>query len=129
MRRNEIPALRWIDVNVAGPTITVTRSVEDTKKHGRRIMTPKTANSVRTFKIDDGLVALLRSERERRLRLVAGIPDGIDIDLSLVKLPAEALVFPAVGGDLTAIRSPFSVSEMFKADKEARHLSGGFAAS
>jgi hypothetical protein len=32
----------------------------------------------------------------------------------LVKLPAEALVFPAIGGDLTAIRSPYSISEKFK---------------
>jgi integrase len=73
MGRNEILALRWVDVNFEAATISVTRSVEQTKKHGRRGMTPKTANSVRTFKIDDALVA--------------GIPDGAEVDLSLVKLP------------------------------------------
>jgi integrase len=114
MRRNEILALRWIDVNLDAATISVVRSVEETKKHGRRIMTPKTANSVRTFKIDDGLVALLRSEREKHLRLVAGIPDSADVDLSLVKLPTDALVFPAIGTDMTAIRGPTSISLMFK---------------
>jgi integrase len=47
------------------------------------------------------------------LRVTAGIPDGAAVDLSLVKLPADALVFPAIGCDLTAIRSPESVSLMF----------------
>jgi integrase len=122
MRRNEILALRWIDVNFDTATITVMRSVEETKKHGRRVMTPKTENSVRTFKIDEGLVALLRSEREKHLRLVAGIPDGVEVDLSLVRLPAEALVFPAVGTDLTAIRSPISMSRMF--DKRVSKIGG-----
>jgi hypothetical protein len=31
--------------------------------------------------------------------------------------------------DLTAIRSRFSVANMFQADNQARHLSGGVAAS
>jgi len=65
------------------------------------------------FKIDDGLVALLRSEREKHLRLVASVPDSAEVDLSLVKLPAESLVFPAIGTDLTAIRSPAAVSLRF----------------
>jgi integrase len=114
MRRNEILALRWIDVNLDTATIAITRSVEETKKHGRRIMTPKTANSVRTFKIDDGLVTLLLTERQKHLRLVAGVPDSSDVHLSLVKLPADAMVFPAVGANLTAIRGPTSIGLMFK---------------
>jgi integrase len=40
------------------------------------------------------LVALLVSERERHLRIMAGVPDGAPVDLSLVKLPAGALMFP-----------------------------------
>lgn len=32
----------------------------------------------------------------RSTRIVAGIPDGIDVDLSIVKLPAGALMFPDV---------------------------------
>ena len=57
MRRNQILALPWSDVQFDAVTITVTRSVEETKKYGCRIRTPKTANSVRKFKIDAGLVA------------------------------------------------------------------------
>jgi integrase len=72
-RRNEILALRWIDVDLDAKTIAITRSVEETKAHGRRVKGPKTKRGRRTIQIDDGLVALLRTERERHLRLVAGI--------------------------------------------------------
>lgn len=116
MRRNEILALRWIDINLGARTISVTRSVEQTGKHGRRVKGPKSARGNRLFEIDDGLVALLRSERDRHLRLVAGLPDGVDVDLSLIRLPDEALVFPAIGGgNLTALQSPQSVTNMFVA--------------
>jgi integrase len=114
MRRNEALALRWFDIDLDTGMISVTRNVEKSKMYGLRIVTPKTARSVRKFKIDDGLVRLLRSERERHLRLQAGIPDGVGVDTSLIRLPADALVFPAMPGtDLTAIRSPGSVSKMF----------------
>lgn len=34
------------------------------------------------------------AERERHLRIVAGVSDGVADDPSLVKLPAGALMFP-----------------------------------
>jgi integrase len=37
----------------------------------------------------------LLEEREKHQRIVAGIPDGAGVDLSLVKLPDNALMFPA----------------------------------
>ena len=55
---------------------------------------PKTARGKRTITIDDDLIALLMAERERYLRIMAGVPDGAPVDLSLVKLPADALMFP-----------------------------------
>jgi integrase len=114
MRRNEILALRWVDIDPATGTISVTRSIERTKKHGRRVKGPKTARSRRTIKIDEGLTALLRSERERHLRLVAGVSDEANVDLSLVKLPDGAPVFPAIrGGSLTALQSPDSITAAF----------------
>ena len=123
MRRNEILALRWLDVDLEGGTISVSRNVEDTEAQGRRIGTPRSKAGHRSFQIDPGLVGLLRMERERALRLVAGIPDGAEIDLSLVRLPDGALVFPAIGADLTAIRSPAGVTTLFI--RRARRL--GFA--
>lgn len=123
MRRNELLALRWVDVDLEAATITVSRNVEDTKAHGRRIITPKTKRGFRTFQIDQSLVNLLRMERARALRLVAGIPDGAEVDLSLIGLPDGALCFPAVGVDLTAIRSPDGVTTDFSS--RARQLFKG----
>jgi integrase len=114
MRRNEILALRLDDdIDLDRATISVTRNVEDTETHGRRIGTPKSKNSVREFQIDAGLVALLRKVRETALRIVAGVPAGADVDLSLVKLPKDALAFPVVG-TLTEIRGPDTVTNGFK---------------
>jgi hypothetical protein len=52
-----------------------------------RFKEPKSARGKRTIAIDDELVALLVAERERYLRIVAGVPDSAEVDLSLVKLP------------------------------------------
>jgi integrase len=120
-RRNEILALRWIDIDLEAKILSITRSIEETKKHGRGIKGPKSARGRRKIKIDDSLVALLRSERERHLRLVAGIPDGVEVDTSLIRLPEGALVFPATSGtDLTALRCPDAITKMFA--KWARKL-------
>src|SRR5262249_626576 len=113
MRRNEMLALRWVDIDFEARLICVSRNVEDTKVHGRRIGTPKSKRGYRTFQIDRGLVELLRREKNRALRLVAGIPDGVEVDMSLIRLPDEALVFPAVGADITAIRCPDGVTTSF----------------
>jgi integrase len=123
MRRNEMLALRWVDIDLEARLISVSRNVEDTEKYGRRIITPKSKRGFRTFQIDHSLVELLRREKNRALRLVAGIPDGVEVDLSLIRLPADALVFPAVSADITAIRSPDGVTTSFIA--HARRL--GFA--
>jgi hypothetical protein len=62
------------DIDLDRATISVTRNVEDTEKHGRRIGTPKSKNSVREFQINANPVALLRKVRETVLRIVAGVP-------------------------------------------------------
>jgi integrase len=96
-RRNEILALRWSDFD--GKTLTIARSLEETKAHGRRFKEPKTRRGTRTIAVDHGLAALLSAEREKYLRLAAGVADGAEADLSLVKLPEGALIFPAPPAD------------------------------
>jgi integrase len=113
MRRNEILALRWEDINLDAGSISVTRNLENTKKHGRRIITPKSKNSKRDFEIDASLVALLRKVRSKALQIIAGVPDGAEVDLSLVKLPKDALAFP-VAGTLTELVCPHSISNRFR---------------
>src|SRR5262249_27036856 len=57
-------------------------------------------------------------ERERHLRVLAGVPDDSTINLSLVKLPADALMFPAppapdAAFDFSKPRRPRNVTKEF----------------
>jgi integrase len=117
-RRGEILGLQWSDLDLANKTLRIERSVDWTRAHGVRIKGTKTERSKRTITIGDDLIALLLAERERHLRIVAGVPDGVSVDLSLVKLPPDALMFPnppARGEDFsfTALRNPKLVTDQF----------------
>jgi integrase len=117
-RRNEILALRWDDLNVTDKTLRIERALEETKEHGLRFKGPKTERGKRTIKIDDDLISLLVAERERHLRIMAGVPDGAAVDLSLVKLPAGALMFsnppgPGESFSFTKPRNPRPVTTAF----------------
>jgi integrase len=61
---------------------------------------------------------MLLAEKARYQRLQAGIPDGVDVDHSLVRLPAGALMFPAApekreNFDFTKWRNPRNFSKEF----------------
>jgi integrase len=102
VRIGEALALRWCDLDQAAGTLRITRAIEDTAAHGRRFKSPKSKRGERTVAIDDTLLSILRTQRDKYLRLIAGVPDGVDVDLSLVRLPDDALMFPSppVGSDL-----------------------------
>jgi integrase len=52
---------------------------------------------------------------------MAGVPDGAAVDLSLVKLPPGALIFPSMTDtDFTRLRDPTSVTKQFR--RHARRL-------
>jgi integrase len=125
-RRGEILALRWVDLDTEAKTLRIERAIEETKTHGLRLKDPKTERGKRTIMIDDGLIALFRAEREKYLRIVAGVPDGSSVDLSFVKLPADALIFPAplVPGandlnGLSTLRTPRNVTKEFSRKSKA----------
>jgi integrase len=126
MRRNELLALRWTDVDFEKQTIRVERALEQTKKFGIRLKPPKTARGRRTIGIDVLAVAMLVAERERHQHLHAGIPDGAEVNLGLIRLPPKALLFPnprAAGDiDLTAGRNPRSFSKEFARKAEGLGL-------
>jgi integrase len=90
--------------------------LEETKAHGRRFKEPKTRRGSRTIAIDDVLTDLLSAERETYLRLTAGVTAGADVDLSLVKLPEDALIFPSpvtIDHDLTQPRDARGLTKEF----------------
>jgi integrase len=123
-RRNELLAFRWLDFNSEQKTLKVERALEVTKKFGVRYKPPKTWRGLRTIALDDGTVALLQAEREKHQRIMAGIPDGADVDLSLVRLPDDALIFPASpapGQDFsfTKPRDPNAFSKQFRRTADA----------
>jgi integrase len=83
-RRNEILALQWDDLDVARKSLRIERAIEKIKKQPATLKGPKREQHKRTITIDDDLITLLCAEREKHLRIKAGVPDGATVDLSLV---------------------------------------------
>jgi integrase len=90
MRRGELLALRWCDVDLDGRKLRVEHSLEQTKVGGLRPKPPKTRHGRRTISLAPSVVAELRThwkqQQEQRLRLGLG------------KAPEDALVFPKWDG-------------------------------
>jgi integrase len=117
-RRNEILALQWGDLDIEKKTLRIERAIEETDAHGLRLKAPKTERGKRTITIDADLLALLLAEREKHLRLVAGVPDAAAVDLALVKLPKGALMFPnppspGESFSFTKLRNPRNTTKEF----------------
>jgi integrase len=116
-------ALRWTDLDVEEKALRIERAWEQTKKFGLRLKPPKTKRGLRTIELDDSTIIMLMREKARCQRIMAGVPDGVEVDLSLIKLPVRALVFPAppepgANCDFTKPRNPRNFSKEFarKAD-------------
>ena len=114
-RLREILALRWSDLDVEKKALRNRAGHRGDQGRGRTIKPPKTKRGLRTIEIDDGLLALLLKEREAYKRLLAGVPTGATVDLSLIQLPAGALMFPNSEGELnlTRLRDARAVSRGF----------------
>lgn len=99
MRRGELLALRWCDVDLDGAFLRVEQSLEQTKA-GLRIKSPKTKFGRRRITLPASAVAVLRdhwkAQQEIRLRLGAG------------KAPTDSLVFATWDGKP---RSPNSLTK------------------
>ena len=88
VRRGEMLALTWADVDLDdGATLTVARSLEETRQHGVRVKAPKSERGRRRISLPALVVRALRAHRiaqlERRVATGAGRTD---------------LVFPGPGG-------------------------------
>ena len=93
LRRGELLALRWQDVDLDGGSLRVERSLEETGK-GLRFKAPKSARSRRTISLAPAVISELRDHwrAQQKQRLALG----------LGKAPAEGLVFAKYDG------APFS---------------------
>jgi integrase len=115
-RLSELLALRWGDLDFKGRTISIKRAIEQTRKYGLVIKEPKSKRSKRTIGIDPALVAILKLEHEKHLRLRAGVAMNSRVSLGAVRLPAEALIFPAPSPrdgqiNFTALRNPRALTK------------------
>jgi integrase len=113
MRRNEALALRWSDFDEAGKALRVERAIEQTKAGGTTFKAPKTKRGLRSVVIDDNLLGLLCAERDKHLRVLAGVPEESPVDLSMVRLPHDSLIFPSPAFGLTQSRDPHAVTRVF----------------
>jgi integrase len=100
MRRGELVALRWGNVDLDAKVIRVRESLEETEAGGRRFKAPKTRAGRRDITLPDIIVATLRDHRRQQLEH--------RIALGLGKLTDDALVFPTLGG---GPRSPNGVTK------------------
>jgi len=76
IRRGELCALRWQDVDLDSAKIKVEQSLEETRKGGLRFKSPKSARGRRSISLSPAVVAELRAhwkaQQERRLSLGLG---------------------------------------------------------
>jgi integrase len=110
--------LRWSDLDEKAKTLRIERAIEGVHGEQLAIKGPKTERGKRTIAIDDDLVRLLVADRDKHLRLKAGVPDGVTVDLGLVRLPEGALMFPAPPKrgedfDFIKLRHPDAFSKQF----------------
>jgi integrase len=100
MRRNELLALRWLDVDLDKASLRVELSLEQTAKHGLRFKAPKTRHGRRTIALPSHIVQELRAhwraQQEQRMALGLG------------KAPADSQVLATFDGKP---RSPNAVTK------------------
>jgi integrase len=104
MRRGELCALRWSDVDLNGGKLSIKRALEQTRQHGLRFKSPKTKHGRRSISLPPAAVTELRAhwkaQQELRLRLGQG------------KSPDDALVFANWDG---TVRNPDALSKEWAA--------------
>jgi integrase len=111
LRRGELLALRWQDVDLDGAALRVERALEQTKRGGLVFKAPKTRHGRRRVTLPPSTVALLRehwrTQQEQRLALGFG------------KSPPGAPVFADWDG---SVRSPHWLTQLWRKAVKAAGL-------
>ena len=87
LRRSEMLALRWCDVDLDKATLTISRALEETAAD-ISYKSPKTESGERVISLPGAAVEALREHRRRQLEL--------GLLLGLGRPPESALIFPAM---------------------------------
>lgn len=102
MRRGEVAALRWRNVDLDGASLAVVQSLEETKE-GLNFKSPKTARSRRQISLPSITVERLRQHKteqaRRRLRMGTGYTDN---DLVVCRRDGEPTKPSTITGDFAA---------------------------
>ena len=96
VRRGELLALRWSDLDAPEKHLCVRRSIEETKG-SLRLKVPKTRTSTREVSLPEIVVEALREHRKRQLEQ--------RFALGLGKLSHDALLFPKLDGTMQSPRA------------------------
>jgi integrase len=104
LRRGELVALRWQDLDMDGGKLTVEQSLEQTRQHGLRFKSPKTRHGRRTISLPAAAVTELRAHRKAQLEMRLRLGQG--------KAPDGALVFANWDGQT---RNPDALSKEWAA--------------
>jgi integrase len=91
LRRGELLALRWRDVDLDRKILGVKEALEETVEHGIRRKTTKTKSGQREISLPDIVVETLRDHRRQQLEL--------RLALGIGKPPGDALVFSTPEGN------------------------------
>jgi integrase len=103
MRRGELLALRWKDVDLDGAKLRVEQSLEQTKRGGLVFKAPKTRHGRRTITLPASIVAELRAHLKATLERRMVLGQG--------KVDDDALVFATWDGNT---RSPNAMTKEWR---------------
>src|SRR5262249_14444307 len=90
MRRNEMLALRWRDVDLDAGKLTIEQSLEQTPAHGNRVKAPKTRRGRRTISLPATIVTEVRRHW--------GAQQGQRLGSGMGRAPADSPVLAAYDG-------------------------------
>ncbi len=111
MRRGELFALRWQDVDLNAGKLEVKQSIEEVRHKALRFKEPKSARGRRGISLSPGVVAALKEHYKGQLEL--------RMKLGLGKPPADALVFATHTGKPC---SPNNIGQRFSVAMTAAGL-------
>jgi integrase len=102
LRRGELLALRWRNVELEAKVLRVREALEVTMAGGVRFKLPKTRGGRRDVTLPDVVVGALRKHRQQQLEQRVAIEQGIIANgdvIAFPKLPDDALVFATIEGE------------------------------